>query len=401
MKKGLLFLFCSSILHFYSVEQAAYVTTPRVFETLIFQPQEKHVHGSSIVCLSNGDMLAAWFQGSGERTADDVKIMGARLVKGSKKWSEPFLMADTPDLPDCNPVLFFNNKGKLFLVWIAVQANRWDYSILKYRTSDNYLQSGSPIWDWQDNILLKPDDKFAAEAELKFKELPKTGAGWSEFAHSYDKMILEASHDLIKRSIGWMTRIKPLVLNNGKILLPLYSDGFNFSMIAISDDDGASWHPSLPIISRGGVQPALVQKKNGTISAYMRDNGDDPGRLQISESSDLGMTWSAAVKTDIPNAGSSVELLVLKDGRWAYLSNDQDKGRHRLSLYISSDEGKTWPWKSTLENELPDQGRFSYPSLIQSADGMIHITYSHQFTNKGEAIKYVAINPKEIGIVKK
>ena len=84
MKKRLFFLLCSSVLHLYSVEQTSYVTTPRVFETLIFQPQEKHVHGSSIVSLPSGDMLAAWFQGSGERTADDVKIMGARLVKGSK-----------------------------------------------------------------------------------------------------------------------------------------------------------------------------------------------------------------------------------------------------------------------------------------------------------------------------
>ena len=49
---------------------------------LLFPPQSEHAHGSSIVQLSNGDVLAAWFQGSGERKADDVLILGARLKKG-------------------------------------------------------------------------------------------------------------------------------------------------------------------------------------------------------------------------------------------------------------------------------------------------------------------------------
>ncbi|MFN3490478.1 MAG: exo-alpha-sialidase, partial [Emticicia sp.] len=49
--------------------------------TLIFPIQEKHVHASSIVALPNGDFLCVWFHGSGERTSDDVKLMGARLEK--------------------------------------------------------------------------------------------------------------------------------------------------------------------------------------------------------------------------------------------------------------------------------------------------------------------------------
>src|SRR5690349_13690084 len=84
-----------------------------VKQMLVFPHQPQHVHGSSIVSLPNGDFLSTWFQGSGERTSDDVKIMGARLRKGENKWSEPFLLADTPNIPDCNPVLFLNAKGKL------------------------------------------------------------------------------------------------------------------------------------------------------------------------------------------------------------------------------------------------------------------------------------------------
>ena len=106
-----------------------------VSENLIFPLQQNHVHGSSIVSLPTGDLLTAWFEGSGERKADDVRIMGARLRKKDSRWGEPFLLADTPNIPDCNPVLFLNQEGKLFLVWIAVQANRWEQSILRFRTS--------------------------------------------------------------------------------------------------------------------------------------------------------------------------------------------------------------------------------------------------------------------------
>jgi len=364
-------------------------------EQLIFSPQHEHTHGSSIVALPNGDLLAAWFQGSGERKADDVRIMGARLKKDNKNWTQPFLMADTKNLPDCNPVLFLNNKNKLFLVWIAVQANRWENSILRLRTSSQYEGELAPDWDWQDNILLKPDDDFAKQVKSKFEDLPENNTGWAEYAPQYDKMIIEASNDQLKRSIGWMTRIKPLILQDGKILLPLYSDGYNFSMLAISDDDGDSWRSSLPIVGRGPIQPALAQKSNGDIIAYMRDSGDPPSRVHMSISKDHGESWSASVKTAIPNT-ASVELLKLKDGKWAFLGNDVDDGRYRMSLYLSEDEGTNWSKQVQLEDHDKNGGSYSYPSMIEDAKGMLHITYSYRTGETSKSIKYVVVNPKKI-----
>ncbi|WP_338868807.1 sialidase family protein [Spirosoma sp. SC4-14] len=367
-----------------------------VQSSLIFPAQSKHVHGSSIVNLPNGDFLAVWFYGSGERSADDVKIMGARLRKGEKAWSAPFEMADTPNIPDCNPVLFLNGQGKLFLVWIAVEANQWEYSILRVRTATDYSKSGPPVWNWQDNILLKPGDSFAEEVAKKFGDLPKYTAGWGGYAPKYDDMIIQASRDAGKRSIGWMTRIKPLLLDNGRILLPLYSDGFNFSLMAISDDDGSSWRPSLPVVGRGPIQPALARRKDGTVVALMRDSGDEPTRVHYSESKNKGETWTATTKTDIPNT-ASVELLALKDGRWAFLGNDINDGRYRLSLYLSDDEGKTWKWKIRIEDHKPGQGGYSYPSLIQTPDGLLHMTYSHHDGRPdGKSINYVVVDPKRI-----
>ena len=389
MKK--LVLTIALTLLFHVVTQAQ---SPLVREMLIFPHQEKHVHGSSMVSLPNGDFLVAWFQGSGERTSDDVRIMGARLRQGETKWSEPFLMADTPNIPDCNPVLFLNAKGKLFLVWIAVQANLWEQSILRVKTATNYNSAGVPEWSWQDNILLKPDQRFAEEVAKRFKELPATANGWAGYAPKYDEMIIAASKDAAKRSIGWMTRIKPLLMENGRIVLPLYSDGFNFSLTAISEDDGETWRPGLPIVGRGPIQPAIIRKKNGNLVAFMRDSGDEPARVHISESADKGESWTASSRTDIPNT-ASVELITLKDGRWAFLGNDINGGRWELSLRISTDEGKTCK-KIQIENDTTKQGGYSYPSLIQTADGMLHMTYSHHPAKGKKSIKYVVVNPANI-----
>src|SRR5688572_14258881 len=81
-----------------------------VISQIIFPYQDEHVHGSTIVELPNGDFLSAWFQGSGERWADDVRIMGSRLVKGDTTWSEAFVMADVAGFPDINPIMFMDKQ---------------------------------------------------------------------------------------------------------------------------------------------------------------------------------------------------------------------------------------------------------------------------------------------------
>ena len=177
---------------------------------------------------------------------------------------------------------------------------------------------GRPYLEWQDDILLKPDDSFATEVAKKFKDLEDPDRGWAAYAPKYDDMIIEASKDKMKRSFGWMTRIQPVTLESGRILLPLYSDGLNMSMVAISDDNGATWRPSLPIVGRGPIQPALAIRKSGEVVAYMRDSGDAPARVNFSTSKDQGESWSAAKKTDIPNE-ASVEIYVLKNGNGSIL----------------------------------------------------------------------------------
>lgn len=350
----------------------------QIRETCIFPLQEKHVHSSSIVECPNGDLLACWFHGSGERTADDVVIQGARLEKGENEWSPVFGMADTPAFPDCNPVLFVDRTERLWLFWIAVRANAWEQSILKYRTSVDYQRPGPPTWDWQDIILLKPGDRFVATVEAAFKKIITEEPMWAEYAPRYSTLIIEAAKDKAKRQTGWMTRTHPTVLPSGRILLPLYSDGFNVGLVAISDDDGRHWRASKPIVGLGPIQPSIVRKKDGTLVAYMRDSGDAPYRVLTSMSSDEGESWSPAIDTDIPNPGSSLEAIALQDGRWVMAYNDTEDGRYSLAVALSNDEGKTWRWRRHIARSEARDESFAYPSLIQTKDGMLHLTYSYR-----------------------
>lgn len=344
----------------------------------IFGLQGKHVHSSSIVECPNGDLLACWFYGSGERTADDVVIQGARWSRESQTWSSVFPMADTPGFPDCNPVLFIDQQERLWLFWIVVRAHGWQYSILKYRRSTDYQRGGAPQWDWQDIILLKPGEVFAETIEAAFKELITEEPMWAEYAPLYSTMIIAAARDKAKRQTGWMTRIHPTVLPSGRILLPLYSDGYNVCLVGISDDGGEHWRASKPIVGLGPIQPTIVRKRDGTLVAYMRDSGDAPYRVLISTSTDEGESWSPAVDTDIPNPGSSLEVIALRDGRWVMVFNDTEEGRHRLAVALSDDEGKTWKWKRYVGRSDDREKSFAYPSLIQADDGTLHLTYSYR-----------------------
>lgn len=357
----------------------------------IFAPQGKHVHGSSIVECPNGDLLACWFHGSGERTAGDVVVQGARLKKGAKTWSPVFLMADTPGLADCNPVLYIDAQERLWLFWIAVQAKRWECSLLKYRRAEHYEANGPPKWSWQDVIVLQPGDEFADDIKKKSDEVGLEEGMWAEYALPYRRLLEEAAQDPYKRQTGWMTRIHPVTLASGRILLPLYSDGFNNSLVAISDDNGANWRPSRPIVGAGPTQPSLVLKKDGSLVAFLRDSGSAPPRVQLSASADNGESWSAARDTDIPNPDSSLEVIPLKEGYWLMVCNDTEDGRYRLTAKLSDDEGATWKWRRQIEPAADEGKSFAYPSVIQARNGLIHFTYS--FTSKaGASIRHGVFN---------
>jgi len=77
-----------------------------------------------------------------------------------------------------------------------------------------------------------------------------------------------------------------------------------------------------------------------------------------------------------PNPGSGAEIISLRNGHWALVCNDLEQGRHRLTVLISDDEGRTWKWRRALEFAADQGGRFHYPSILQAKDGTLHVSYS-------------------------
>ena len=138
--------------------------------------------------------------------------------------------------------------------------------------------------------------------------------------------------------------------------------------MAYSDNQGESWQTTRPLIGAGNVQPTIARRKNGTLIAYFRDNGPPPQRVMTAESQDQGVTWSAVTNTDRVDSGAGVEVCVLQSGKWLLVHNDVEKGRHRLALSLSEDEGVTWRTARYLEQDPDsrDAGSYSYPSIIQA-----------------------------------
>lgn len=352
---------------------------------LIFPPHPKHNHAPGIAELPGGELLVSWFRGSGERTADDVAVYGSRRKSGQKQWSEPFLMVDTPGFPDGNTCMMVDKQGRLFLFWPLVLANTWESCVTQMLVSNNPVGDACPQWSRRDTLWLKPADFSSKAIEVldeMVRELPQPIPAKFEDYLTKAKSMLP---DKLNQRLGWQTRCKPTVLPSGRILLPLYTDTFSISIMAISDDQGQSWRASEPLIGFGNIQPSVVRRSDGTLVAYMRENGPLK-RVRVCESTDDGETWGKVGKLDLPNPGSGLDAVRLQSGNWLLIYNNTETGRNRLAVSLSKDEGHSWTVTKYLEDH--STGSYHYPTILQASDGTIHAVYSH-FTDAGKSMKHV------------
>ncbi len=279
-------------------------------------------HASTIVETSPGEFLAAWFGGSREG-ADDVAIWAARSVAG--KWSEPYELAREANVPTWNPVLFYSPDKTLWF----------------------YYKFGK-----------SPDTWTGARRSSK-----DNGRTWS---------------DVERLPAGLLGPIKdkPLVLANGTILSGTSFESYQSwaSWVERSVDNGKTWTKHGPILYRdagkGSIQPTIVPLKSGGVRMYVRTSG--PALIYYADSQDDGRTWTELKSLDLPNPNSGIDALALKDGRILLVYNHTPKGRTPLNLAVSAD-GEHFHSFLALET---GPGEFSYPAIIQSADGNVHITYT-------------------------
>ena len=329
-------------------------------------------HASNLMELGDGDLLCAWFGGSMEGSSD-ISIYMARYDRSRDVWLDPVRMSDDATRSEQNPALFRHPSGELWLLYTAQEKADQGTAVVRLRRSAD------------------------------------EGRTWSETV------------DLVGRP-GTFIRHAPVVNPSGLLLLPIWrSDmrnafGDDSSFVHVSADGGRSWDVVAVPDSRGCVHMDILE--NCRVAFFRRRQSDFIFRC-VSE--DGGLSWSAPRPTTLPNNNSSIQARELSDGRLAIVYNEiaaagrssesavppwiKDREaflsacgtiengaiwgvpRNPLVLSISTDLGLTWrkdlvlEADATLRSAHDERGAFvgdySYPSIIQTSDGLVQVSYSY------------------------
>lgn len=300
-------------------------------------------HASSITEAANGDLLVTWYGGSYE-SSDDEALFLARRKKGERTWEQPRMLLRNPEAPVGNAVVFKDQRGRLWIVWGRMEARQpllahtgWERTRLLYRISEDNGVT------WSKDTLFPMD------------------------------------------TTGWLPRNLPIQLATGELVLPLSDerDNRDLSFFVITKDAGSTWTRSanVPNSQAQGEQPTVAQRQDGSLLAFLRTGP----RLLQTESFDRGMTWSPAKLTDFKNPDAAISLRALRNGNLILAWNNQERGRSPLHIARSTDGGRTWSSPLMLES---NPGEYSYPSVFQSSDGLIHVIYTY----RRYSIKHVVFN---------
>jgi predicted neuraminidase len=185
---------------------------------------------------------------------------------------------------------------------------------------------------------------------------------------------------------GFAIRNRPITLKNGTFLLPAANEMFYTPLFILTRNDFRTIKKTgTNLRDEGGLdQPAVVQLSDDSVLAFFRST-QVKGIIMKSVSTDGGLVWSNPEPTEFPNPEAALSLERLRNGNLVLAYNDSPRSRYPLTVAMSADDGKTWPWKRDIET---DPFEFSYPCVIQSSDGLIHVSYTYKRNN----IKYATFN---------
>ncbi|NMC19950.1 MAG: exo-alpha-sialidase [Thermogutta sp.] len=320
--------------------------SPVVKQEFIFASAPFQSCHASTIAEVNGEFVAAWFAGDREG-ADNVGIWMSRLTEAG--WSDPQEVAvgqaeDGRRYPCWNPVLFQPRKGPLVLFYkVGPRPSSWWGMMM---TSDD----GGRTWSTPrrlPNGFLGP---------IKNKPLEWDDGTW----------ICPSSEETPESPSRWSVHFER------------------------TRDGGTTWERSdapqgaEPL---DAIQPAILRTAQDRLVAVGRTR---QGRVFFTASFDGGLTWTPLQRTTVPNPNSGIDAVTLRDGRHLLVYNHTLRGRSPLNVALSRD-GITWTPVLTLESGL---GEYSYPSVLQSADGLVHIVY----TWWRERIRHVVVDPEKLDL---
>ena len=338
-------------------EQPGVVLSEFVFDSAPFH----RCHASTIVEAKAG-LVAAWFGGTHEKHKD-VGIWVA--VHENGRWTRPFEVANGvqyvhPDRtshrhPCWNPVL--------------------------YRLDTTPATGDKDLTDGNERLL------------LFYKCGPSPSEWWGMLTTSMDGGTTWSLPRRLPEGIDGPVKNKPIRLDNGDLLCGSSTecDGWKVHFERTSDA-GLSWIRIGPIndgVEIGAIQPSILQHGPDRLQAIGRSR---QGKLWECWSDDHGQTWGPMSLTDLPNPNAGADAVTLHDGRHILIYNhtirgdDHPRAREMLNVAVS-DDGSNWKAAAVLERE--DESEFSYPAVIQTTDGLVHVTY----TWKRRRIRHVVLDP--------
>lgn len=295
-------------------------------------------HASTIAETPDG-LLAAWFAGSFESNPD-VSVWMSRNDGGG--WSAPFEVAngvgeDGVRHACWNPVLFLPASGRLLLF---------------------YKVGPSPRAWW--GMCMESDG----------------GGSWD-------------TPQRLPEGILGPIKNKPVRLADGDLLSPTSTelDGWQVHLER-STDLGKTWTRTGPLNDGraiAAIQPSILLHGNERLQLLCRSK---QGRIAESWSDDGGRSWSELCLTPLPNPNSGTDAVSLADGRHLLVYNPSSNWRTPLNIALSED-GRTWRDVLTLASGV---GEYSYPAVIQTADGLVHVTYTWSLTH----IRHVKFDPTRL-----
>ncbi|MBK9314462.1 MAG: exo-alpha-sialidase [Acidobacteria bacterium] len=316
-----------------------------IYETAPFP----ECHASTLAETRQG-LVAAWFGGTKEKHPD-VGIWVSRLENG--RWTVPVEVANGVESPQkryptWNPVLHQPKNGPLLLFYkVGPDPKQW-WGML---TTSN---DGGRTWS-------KP------------QRLPDGIAG--------------------------PIKNKAVELANGDLLCPSSTEDNGWRVhFERTSDLGKTWQRTEPINDGkefGVIQPTVLFHKDGKLQGLFRSR---QGKIVESWSNDQGKTWSKLTATNLPNPNSGIDGVTLKDGRHLLVYNHvitaPGKWGDRAPLNVAvSQDGRTWKAALVLEPG-PPEAEYSYPAVIQTNDGLVHITY----TWNRKKVKHVVVDPSKLDL---
>ena len=319
--------------------------------------------------------------------------------KGVRKLTEEFIYQRAP-FPSCHASTLAESRNGLVAAWFGgIHEKSPDVGIWLSRHEGriwtppvevaNGIESPGVRYPCWNPVLFQP---VQGPLLLFYKVGPSPSTWWGMLIRSEDGGKTWSAPERLPDGIFGPIKNKPVQLADGDILCPSSSEDAGWRVHFERTHDLKNWVSTGAVndgIEIGAIQPSLLIHDSTHLQAVGRTR---QSRVFTIDSYDAGKTWGAMTLTDLPNPNSGTDAVTLSDSRFLMVYNHTPLGRSPLNVALSSD-GRTWIPVCTLEHR---EGEYSYPAVIQTRDGLIHITY----TWKRQRIKHVVLDPGKLALPK-